>query len=107
MEGFTYTIQEDRLQGHGISHGYGDSRPYIVRLGKKYLIGRLPSRSDWGSRGCSTTLPAEWFIWEFIWIRQDEVIRVAQVLTEEKPGKLWRRTQAWMLKWLEENDVQT
>lgn len=98
MEGFLYDVAQGRLFGRGITYGYGDaSIPRVVKLGKRHVVGRIPSRSDWGSVGLSATNPAEWFLWRVEW-HGETTLRVLEVIEELQPGRRWQKAKRELLE---------
>lgn len=101
IEDFNFKIKDGRLYFRGLSWGYGDCYPFVVEQGTRHIVVRVPSRTDWGSVGSSTSLPAEWHLWEIVKLG-DDVYRIATVISFLTPGRAWRRAKQTLIAKMKE-----
>jgi len=95
-------VDGNRLSNRGISYGYGDSNPDLIKQGKHYAVVRQRGVQDFESRSQSGYYPAEWFLVKYH--MEGEKFVITKVVEQAEPGRKWHACKKAMIKKMEELD---
>lgn len=93
--GLSFRLDGNRVRCDGVSFGYGDSDPYLIRKGVSHVVIRCPSTGEWLELGATTRVPAKWYLLEVEF--DGDTFKLLHVVKEKEPGSLWRATKRDLL----------
>lgn len=108
-EGSHFRFKAGRLVFKGVSFGYGDSNPYVLWRGKRFIVAKKPGTSEWSQIGRSDYYAARYYLFEYescagqVWPmggepKDADLYRVVKELRVEEPGRFWRATRGRLIK---------